>query len=66
MAQLIESSSMRCDLVVDPCAGSGSTGVAALLEGRRCFLVEIDRTYAELTVTRVKAAEKLAAQIDAA
>lgn len=66
MAQLIESSTVRGDLVVDPCAGCGSTGVAAILEGRCCFLVEIDRTYAELTVTRVKAAEKIAAQIDAA
>lgn len=66
MAQLIESSSMRGDLVVDPCAGSGSTGVAAVLSGRRCFLVEIDRTYAELAVTRVTAAERIAALIEAA
>lgn len=66
MAQLIESSTVRGDLVVDPCAGSGSTGVAAVLEGRRCFLVEYDRGYAELAVERVRAAEKIAALIDAA
>jgi site-specific DNA-methyltransferase (adenine-specific) len=66
MQDLIESSTVRGDLVVDPCAGSGSTGVAAVLEGRRCFLVEIDRKYAELTVTRVKAAEKIADLIEAA
>lgn len=36
MADFIESSTLRGDLVVDPCAGSGSTGVAAVLEGRRC------------------------------
>lgn len=66
MAQLIESSTVRGDLVVDPCAGSGSTGVAAVLEGRRCFLVEYDRGYAELAVERIKAAEKIAALIDAA
>jgi site-specific DNA-methyltransferase (adenine-specific) len=66
MADLIESSTVRGDLVVDPCAGSGSTGVAAVLEGRRCFLVEIDRAYAELAVTRVVAAERIAALIDAA
>lgn len=65
MADLIESSTVRGDLVVDPCAGSGSTGVAAVLEGRRCFLVEIDRTYAELAVTRVTAAERIAALIEA-
>lgn len=66
MAQLIESSTVHGDLVVDPCAGSGSTGVAAILEGRRAFLVEYDRGYAELAVERIKAAEKIAALIDAA
>ncbi|RIH58136.1 hypothetical protein D3C59_37090 [Streptomyces sp. SHP22-7] len=33
LADLIESSTIRGDLVVDPCAGSGTTGVAAVLEG---------------------------------
>lgn len=63
MAQLIESSTVRGDLVVDPCAGSGSTLVAAILEGRRAFGVEIDRKYIELAVTRIRAAEKIADQI---
>jgi site-specific DNA-methyltransferase (adenine-specific) len=66
MADLIESSTVRGDLVVDPCAGSGSTGVAAVLEGRRCFLVEVDREHAELCVRRVKAAEVIADQMLAA
>lgn len=66
LADLIESSTMRGDLVVDPCAGVGSTGVAAILRGRRCFLVEYDRANAEVAVQRVKAAEALAAQMDAA
>jgi site-specific DNA-methyltransferase (adenine-specific) len=66
MADLIESSTLRGDLVVDPCAGSGSTGVAAVLEGRRCFLVEYDRGFAEVCVDRVKGAEKIAALVDAA
>lgn len=65
MADLIESSTVRGDLVVDPCAGSGSTGVAAVLEGRRCFLVEYDRSNAELCVQRVQAAERIADQIAA-
>jgi site-specific DNA-methyltransferase (adenine-specific) len=60
MADLIESSTVRGDLVVDPCAGSGTTGVAAVLEGRRCFLVEVDRQHAELAVQRVQAAERIA------
>lgn len=66
MSDLIESSTLRGDLVVDPCAGSGTTGVAAILTGRRCFLVEYDRENAEECVRRVRAAEGLAAQIDAA
>lgn len=65
MADLIESSTVRGDLVVDPCAGSGSTGVAAVLEGRRCFLVEIDRADAELAAQRVQAAERIASQMEA-
>jgi site-specific DNA-methyltransferase (adenine-specific) len=60
MQDLIESSTVRGDLVVDPCAGSGSTGVAAVLEGRRCFLVEVDRGHAEEAVRRVQAAERIA------
>lgn len=60
MADLIESSTVRGDLVVDPCAGSGSTGVAAVLEGRHAFLVEIDRAHAEEAARRVEAAERIA------
>lgn len=66
LQDLIESSTVRGDLVVDPCAGSGSTGVAAVLEGRRCFLVELDHGFAELAVRRVQAAERIADQIEAA
>ncbi|MFJ7963176.1 DNA methyltransferase [Streptomyces sp. NPDC096324] len=72
MRDLIESSTSRAhriedsDLVVDPCAGSGSTGVAAVLSGRRCFLVEITRTDAELAVQRVQAAERIADLMTAA
>jgi hypothetical protein len=65
MADLIESSTVRGDLVVDPCAGSGSTGVAAVLEGRRAFLVEVDRQHAGEAVRRVQAAERIAAQMGA-
>lgn len=66
MGELIESSTLRGDVVVDPCAGSGSTGVAAVVSGRRAFLVEVDRKFAELTVQRVRAAERIADQIAAA
>jgi site-specific DNA-methyltransferase (adenine-specific) len=48
--------------VLDPFAGVGSTGVAAILSGRRTLLVELDDDYARVAVDRVRRAEALAAQ----
>lgn len=45
------------DLVVDPFAGSASTGVAALGVGRRFMGSEIDSNYCKLATKRLKAAE---------
>lgn len=44
-------------LILDPFAGSGTTGVAALLEGRRVILVERVPEYAEIARRRCAAAE---------
>ena len=60
LAELIESSSRAGDLVVDPFAGIGSTGVAAILRGRRALLVELDERYADLAIERLKLAELIA------
>ncbi len=40
-------------LILDPFAGSGSTGVAAVREGRRCLLVESHAPYFEIIKARV-------------
>lgn len=39
--------------VLDPCAGSGSTGEAALLEGRRFVGIEISEHYADIARDRL-------------
>ncbi|WP_231643257.1 DNA-methyltransferase [Ralstonia syzygii] len=44
--------------VLDPFAGSGTTGVAAILSGRRFIGIEREAAYAEISRTRLTAAER--------
>ena len=44
-------------LVLDPFAGSGTTGVAAVMEGRRAIVCEIVPEFAEIARQRMAAAE---------
>lgn len=64
LRELIESSSRVGELILDPYAGVGSTGVAAVLAGRRALLVELEEKYCELAVERLKKAEQLADEAD--
>lgn len=59
LRELIESSSRQGDTVLDPYAGVGSTGVAAILAGRKTVLVELDETFARIAVDRLKRAERI-------
>jgi len=53
---IIVSSCPPGGLVLDPFAGSGSTGVAAVMEGRRFVGIELDPGYADLARRRIAAA----------
>lgn len=72
LAEIIESSTVRAervadsDLVVDPWADSGSTGVAAILTDRRTFLVELTRAHADLRVQRIQTDERIVTLMAAA
>lgn len=51
--------SYKDDLILDPFLGSGTTAVAALLEGRKAIGVEINSDYVKLAIQRLKEAVSL-------
>jgi adenine-specific DNA-methyltransferase len=51
--RLILALTQKAQVVFDPFAGTGSTGVAALLHGRRFLGCELDSLYAELAHSRL-------------
>jgi DNA modification methylase len=50
--ECLTNSTKAGDLVYEPFAGSGSTLIAAEQLGRRCYAIEIDPAYAQVTIER--------------
>lgn len=56
MANCIRNSTNVNDLVLDPFMGSGSTGVAAVQEGRHFIGVELEHEYFDIACRRIEGA----------
>ncbi len=58
METLVRDFSDHGELILDPFAGSGTTGVAALKNGRRFLGVELNEKWAMPAATRIRYARE--------
>ena len=53
LSRILLSTTNEDDLVLDPFNGSGTTGVACILNNRRYIGIELEETYVELAKKRI-------------
>lgn len=58
LSELILDNSNPGDRIMDPCMGSGSTGVACMNTGRNFIGIELDKKYFETAKNRIEAAKR--------
>ncbi len=58
MREIIEIHTNEGDVVIDPFAGSGTTGAACLNTGRKFIGIELNKEYFEIAAERLGAAER--------
>ena len=63
MRYLVRLVTPPAGIVLDCFMGSGSTGVAAVLEGFRFIGIERDEEYCKIAVARIKAARRMAQEV---
>lgn len=54
MLWLVNGLSTENSLVIDPFAGTGSTGIACVMSGRNCLMIEKDKKYFDHIVSRLR------------
>ena len=57
MSYLVVLGSRKGDVVLDPFAGSGTTGIACVFSGRNYILIEREKEYFKIMEARIKKAK---------
>lgn len=66
LERIITATTLEGDLVLDPFAGSGTTGVAAILRGRRFIGIDLQPDYIALASTRLTETVSVAGRVPSA